>query len=900
MSDTNLKFLFRPQSIAVIGASKKADSAGTIVMRNIMSSGFDGPVMPVSTGAEAIAGVLTYKEIEDLPKVPDLAVVCEPLKDVPNVLKRLSKIGTRGAVLMGEGFSGMSLEEQQQLRNDIMAATTANKMRILGPKSVGFAVPSLNLNASLSHTDIGPGKTAFITQSDSLFTMVQEWANSRGIGFSHLISLGSRIDVSFSDILDYLGSDPYTRSILLYVESINKARAFMSAARAASRNKPVLVLHPGQALQHELIDPTRMDAGVCLRPDEVYDLVFRRAGMLRVNTIDGLFDAAKTLAIPKPFRGNRLGIITNGASGGIVAADALLSGEGQLGSISEVTCEALKEIFKTQKVFSNPVAIPFNATGDQYAKALKVLLKDKGIDAVMVMNVPFAASDGTGIAQAVADSLRRVRRMVLTCWLGTESAENAREIFKEAGIPSYARPDKAIRAFLHMAEFKKNQDILIETPDSLPTDFYPDTRRACDVIDKALAEDRIKLTDPEAREVLAAYGIPVIETRIAVSAKDAVIAADGLGYPVALKLRSPEIIQPFDVGAVALDLDTPEQVWESACSMLARVHLQRPDAHIEGFTVQKMGRRPGAHELFISADVDPVFGPMIRFGHGGMSRDMVKDSAMTMPPLSMTLAKEVIGRTRISKLLPGTPSHPPVDMDDLCLTLIQISQLIIDIPEVVSLGINPLYASDQGVLALSAEIGIQKSTGHAQSRLAIKPYPRELEECITLKNDRRVTLRPIRPEDEPTHAQFISQLSDEDLRLRFFGVVQREFDHKEMARFTQIDYDREMAFIASSFSEEGKAETLGVVRTSTSTNNSEAEFSIVVRSDLKGTGLGSMLFEKMLRYTKARGTGRIFAPTMVENKAMQGLGEKYGFTIKPDPDDAGLVYMSLVLNPAES
>ena len=372
-----------------------------------------------------------------------------------------------------------------------------------------------------------------------------------------------------------------------------------------------------------------------------------------------------------------------------------------------------------------------------------------------------------------------------------------------------------------------------------------------------------------------------------------VIAADKLGYPVALKLRSPQIPQPFDVGGVLLDLETPERVWEGAASILARCTRERPDAYIEGFTVQKMGRRPGAHELSISATVDSVFGPVLHFGHGGMAREVIQDIALTLPPLSMSLAKELVKRTRISTLLKGTPSQLPVDIDDICLTLIQISQLIIDVPQIVSIDINPLYADSEGVLALGGKVEIGPFEGEGEQRLAIRPYPRELEECVTLKKGRHVTLRPIRPEDEATHGAFLSSLSDEDLRLRFFGVVQRDFDHKDIARFTQIDYDREMAFIATAPDEKGEPETLGVMRTNTRPDNSEAEFAIIVRSDQKGEGLGSMLFHKGIRYTKDRGTKILEGQTMIENKAMQGLSKKFGFVVTPDPHDEDLVDMVL-------
>jgi acetyltransferase len=894
MSVTNLEYLFKPKSVAVIGATNDPRNAGNIVMRNIMAGGFMGPVMPVSDTAEAIAGVLTYTSVKNLPKTPDLAVVCSPLDDVPEIIHSLKKRGTRGAVLMGSGFASMTPEERLDIKSTILKVANTPDIRLIGPKSLGFMVPSLNLNASLAHASVVPGKVAFISQSDSLFATVLDWAIDKGIGFSHMIALGSRIDVTFADILDYLASDPLTRSIMLYVESLKNAREFMSAARAASRNKPVLVIRPGQALDTVLGDLKLRETGDHRLVDAVYDVAFRRAGMLRVENIDGLFDAAQTLGTPKRVFGKKLAILTNGTSAGILAADRLLAGGGSLAKLSDETTTAINNLLGEQNWSRcNPVDIPFNADGKTYTEVLRLLLKDKNSNGILIMHVPWTAQPDVEIATALRDSLKRVNRMVLTAWLGSGAAEHSREVFSKADIPTYDTPTHAVRAFLYMAEYQQNQELLIETPDSLPTDFFPDTTNARNVVAMALADDRESLTEPEAKDLLAAYGIPVVETRIAISAKDAVIAADKLGYPVALKLRSPQIPQPFDVGGVLLDLETPERVWEGAASILARCVRERPDAYIEGFTVQKMGRRPGAHELSISATVDSVFGPVLYFGHGGMAREMIQDIELTLPPLSMSLAKELVNRTRISKLLKGTPTQLPVDIDDICLTLIQISQLIIDVPQITSIDINPLYADSEGVLALGGKISIAPFEGEGERRLAIRPYPRELEECVSLKTGRHVTLRPIRPEDEATHGAFLSNLSDEDLRLRFFGVVQRDFDHKDIARFTQIDYDREMAFIATGANEKGEPETLGVMRTNTKPDNTEAEFAIVVRSDQKGEGLGSMLFHKGIRYTKDRGTSILSGQTMVENKAMQGLSKKFGFVISPDPHDDDLVDMVL-------
>lgn len=898
MSLTNLDSLLSPKAVAVIGAANDPQNIGHLVMKNLMGGGFTGPVMPVSLEAEAIAGVLTYSAVADLPKTPDLAIVCRPLAEAPAIIDALRARGTRSVVLMGPGFARLDDKSREKLRAEIMEAAHPPALRVLGPKSMGVIVPSLNLNASLAHTKSLPGKTAFLSQSDSLFTTVLDWAGSHGIGFSHMISLGAQLDVTFADILDHLGADPLVRSILLYVESIHDARGFMSAARAASRNKPVLALRPGQALHAalaELAKATGEHLDENASTDEVYDVAFRRAGMLRVGSIDGLFDAAQTLSGGRPVRGDRLAILVNGASAGIMAADALLAGGGRLAQFSDDTTLALDKLLGGAWDGGNPVGLRFDAKSSDWVDALKILFMDPGVDAALLLHVPFAGLPEEEVAQAVAQQAKRAKRMVLTSWMGSDSALRARAVFADAGVPTYDTPEQAIRAFLYMVQFQKNQELLIQTPDSLPSDFFPDTAAARGVCARALAEGRSSLTGAEAKDVLTAYGIPVVETRHVVSARDAVIAAEELGYPVAVKLKSPQISKPQEVGGVVLDLEGPDKVWEAAASILARVSRQRPDAYIEGFSVQKMGRRAGAHELFVSAHTDPVFGPVIAFGHGGLAREMIRDRAVTLPPLNMSLARELVSRTRISGLLAGTPDRPAADIDDICLTIIQIAQLVIDVPQIAELDINPLYADEMGVLCLGARMRVAQEKRLGAERLAIRPYPKELEEAATLRNGRKVVLRPIRPEDEAAHHAFINQLSDDDLRMRFFGSVRRDFDHKDMARFTQIDYDREMAFIASGLTETGLPETLGVVRAAAKPDNTEAEFAIIVRSDQKGTGLGSMLFQKMIDYTRGRGTKHLAGQTLVENKAMQGLARKFGFSIKINSEEE-LVDMVLDLS----
>ncbi|WP_029896379.1 bifunctional acetate--CoA ligase family protein/GNAT family N-acetyltransferase [Desulfohalovibrio reitneri] len=887
MSLSNLDALFKPSSVAVVGASNQPGSAGFLVMRNLLHGEFPGPVMPVADKAKAISGVLTYPSVEALPQAPDLGMVCSDAAEAPDTIRALGKKGARAVILSGPGYAGQTPKEAEALRGEIRVAAKEAGVRVLGPGGLGLI--TANLNASLAATGILPGRIAFITQSDSLFTTVLEWASDNAIGFSHFISLGEQLDVDFADVLDYLGGDPMTRSILLYVESLTDARRFMSAARASARNKPILVMKPDEVVE------TTLPEDICVfalddEQDAVYDVAFRRAGIVRVRDVDSLFDGARTLVRSQPLLGDNLAILTNGRSAGLLAADACLKGGANLACLSGNTAMELEKRIGRPRAGENPVVMPFNADGAMYTDVLKLVLKDPDVHAVLVAQVPFAEVEGEESARGVADIAVKTKRTVLTCWMGGERAREARAVFAERGVATFVTTDQAIHAFQHMVDYRRNQEMLTETPDSLPTDFFPDTTRVRELVEAALADGRTRLSDQEAKEVMTSYGVPIVETRVVVSAREAVHAAEELGYPVAVKVRSPEITQPFEVGGISLDLETPEQVWDACAHVAHRLHRHAPQAHIDGYIVQQMGRRPGAHELYVGALIDPTFGPVIRFGHGGMASRIIGDFAVALPPLNMALAQELIDRTRISRLLHQPGANREVDLDDICLTLIQVSQLITDVPQVTSLEMNPVFADEEGVLALSAKITVSRTERSGPDRLAIRPYPSELEECVKLKDGQQVTIRPIRPEDAPAHLEFVRKLDPDDLRLRFFGTV-HEFEFADMPRFTQIDYDREMAFIATT-ERRGEPVTLGVVRTSTSPDNEKAEFAIIVASEMKGQGLGSLLFDKMIRYTASRGTKWLTGETMPENKAMAKLAEKFGFEVNINYED-DLVTMRL-------
>ncbi|MGD2083837.1 MAG: GNAT family N-acetyltransferase [Chromatiales bacterium] len=890
MSIRNLEHLFRPASVAVIGASTRPHSVGATVMRNLLAGGFAGPIMPVNPKYESVAGVLGYRGVAELPRVPDLAVIATPAHSVPGLVGELAERGTRAAVVLSAGLDAESDTPGKTLQQRMLDAARPHMLRVLGPNCVGLLVPGLGLNASFAHATVDPGRIAFVSQSGALATAILDWARTRGIGFSHFISLGNSADVDFGDVLDYLGSDPGTRSILLYIESVQHARKFMSAARAAARNKPVIVLKAGRVA--EGAKAAASHTGALAGSDDVYDAAVRRAGMLRVYAIEDLFHAVETLGRAKPLGGDRLAILTNGGGPGVMATDTAIARGARIARLSEETLGQLDAVLPATWSKGNPVDIIGDAPAKRYVDALQVLARDKETDAVVFIHAPTAIVPSEQIAEALVPSIKATTKPLLACWLGGEAQAKARRIFRDAGIPTYDSPEDAVGAFLQIVDYRRNQDTLMETPPSLSEELRPDTRAARRIIGEALGEGRALLTEPEAKSVLAAYGVPVVETRIAQSPEESARVAAEMGFPVAIKILSEDISHKSDVGGVALDLEDADQVRAAAAAMLARVGELKPEARVEGLTVQPMVRRPDAQELIAGAMEDPIFGPVLLFGHGGTAVEVIADRAIALPPLNLRLARELVSRTRVSRLLAGYRHRAPADLDAVYHTLVRLSQLIADLPEVAELDINPLLADDKGVLALDARLRVQTAETRGSQRLAIRPYPRDLEEEIVFGGG-PLLLRPIRPEDEPAHRVLFTRLSPEDARFRFFGVL-REPAHSELARFTQIDYEREMAFIATRTEEHGQPETLGVARVCTDPDNLTAEFAIVVCSDLKGKGLGSVLLRKLIAYCRARGTQRMVGQVLPENRRMLALAEKHGFRPTPRPDE-GVIEVRLAL-----
>jgi acetyltransferase len=874
----NLDKLFYPRSVAVIGASNREGVPGQVVMQNLLHGGFEGPIMPVSSGDRAIAGVLAYPKIQDLPITPDLAVVCTPPLSSLDEIRALGARGTRAAILLSRepelqkahGPSGHYNLRQEAQRYGL---------RILGPDCLGVMVPGIGLNASIAHVPAQPGGVAFVSQSSTVCAAVLDWACEHDIGFSHFISLGDTADICFGDVIDYLGNDAMTRAILLYVESIQNGRSFMSAGRGASRNKPILVIKSGRTPEGQLAASGERAADGA---DDVYDAAIRRAGMLRVYGFNELFAAVETLARSKPLRGERLAILSNGRGMAVMAVDSLVLNGGRLAKLHEPALAALAALVPPGRPRLNPVNFEEDAPPEHYGAAVKALLADAEVDAVMVLHAPTSAVSSSKAAEAVIRAQKETRGVVLTSWMGGRRVAEARHFFAAARIPTYDTANQAVDAFLHMMRYRRNQEMLLETPTSTPVDFAPATEAARSMLDEYLDSGRNFLVGRDAKALLSAYSIASAEARIAKTPGDAAAIAQTMGFPVALRLASRQRAQPKP-GGVDLLLETPAEVEAAAERMMGNVGARKPA--VQGVTVERMARLPGTHEVMIRVADDPIFGPVIICGHGGLAADVIGDRAVALPPLNTSLARELLSRTRVYRLLQGYGDCPPANIDALCLTLVQVSQMIIDLPQIAALEINPLFVDDQGVFAVDAQILIARPTEASERRLAIRPYPKELEEEFVLPNGRTVMLRPIRPEDEPAHHEFISKCAPDDLRLRFFHLVRR-LPHSEMARLTQIDYDREMAFLATGQNPDGTGpETLGVVRTITDLHNDKTEYAILIRSDLKGQRLGWKLMEKIVGYSRSRGTKRIVGLILADNRKMLDLVHRMGFKSRRVPDD---------------
>ncbi|MBB1270454.1 acetate--CoA ligase family protein [Shewanella sp. SR44-3] len=894
MSQRSIHALFKPSSVAVIGASDNPQRAGNLVMKNLLAGGFNGPIMPVSPKYTAVMGVLAYSSIMMLPIKPDLAIICTRASRVPELVETLAQFGCKTAIIMAAGMA----QESDDLGNNLLQLALKHAkrygMRLLGPNSLGMLLPNIGLNASLAHTGAKRGKIAFLSQSSAICTTVLDWANNKGIGFSSIISLGDAADVDFDELLDYLGKDNQTSAIILYLDAINEKRHFLSAARAASRNKPILVIKSGRSL--EGMQAAKLHTGGTQGNDAVYDAAFRRAGMLRVNTLVELFAAVESLAHSVRLKGERLAIISNGGGPGILAADELIIKGGKLAQLSPATTTALSRLLPSTWSGQNPIDIVGDATGQRYCQALELVFNSGEADAILILHSPSASQDSLAIAEQLSDCIRGLPAHkginILTNWSGEDSAYSARKYLNHAGIATYRTPEGAVKAFMHMVEYRRNQKLLQEVPASITAFIPKDTVKARNILSVAQARGQDQLATHEAGEILAAYGLNTIETGFALDTDAAIDMADQLGYPVAVKLKSDDITYKSDVHGVMLNLKNAAELKKAVDDMLARVKQTLPSAHIDGLIIQKMALTAGAQELRLAVIHDEVFGPALCLGEGGSEWDPTRDAAVALPPLNMALARYMVIQALKTKKIKDRHLPSGLDLHALCITLTKVSQLIIDCPQIRSLDINPLLASGDKICILDVSMTLTPQGVEPLNRLAIMPYPVELEEAVTLKNAMKIILRPILPEDEPQHLAFDNALSAEDRYKRYFGA-RSAMTHEEMAVLTQIDYAREMAFIAT-YDKDGDNITLGAVRASIDPDNTEAEFAMAVRSDYQGLGLGKLLLQKLIRYYQQQGTERLIGYTMFTNQNMANLAKSLGFIVSFDMEEQ-LIKMDMPL-----
>ncbi|WPG41363.1 GNAT family N-acetyltransferase [Variovorax sp. EBFNA2] len=888
MSIRYLDRLLSPASVAVFGASNRPGSVGATVWRNLRAGGFAGPVYGVNPKYDSLDEVPIFSSAASLPAAPDLALICTPPATVAPLVAQLGSVGTRAVVII---TAGLSVQQKQAA----LEAARPFTLRLLGPNCLGLLSPHVGLNASFAHTDALAGDMAFVSQSGALVTAVLDWTRSRGVGLSHLISLGEHCDVDFGDLLDHLASDARTRSILLYVESIESPRKFMSAARAAARNKPVIVVKAGRAGNG--VKAAASHTGALAGSDTVYDAAIRRAGMLRVDTLQELFIAAQTLS---RFRGNRhstLTVMTNGGGAGVMAADAAAREGVTLADPVADLKSRLDAVLPSHWSHANPIDIIGDAPVERYAQTLSALLADDSAGAVLFMHAPTAIVRAEDIARACLPLVRGHASRVMSSWLGDDAVAQARKLFEEAGVADYATPEEAVHAFAMLQTYRRNQEILMETPNAA-RNAAPDSAVLRATLDAALADGREWLGEQEAKALLQAYGIETVPTlAVAPTPEAAIEAARGLGYPVALKILSRDITHKTDVGGVRLGLCDEVALGQAVLEMLKAVQGARPLARIDGFTVQRTVHRPHAQELIVGASIDSVFGPVILCGQGGTAVEVIGDTAIALPPLNHALAQELVSRTRVARLLGGFRDHPPARLEALYDVLVAVSQMLADLPQMAELDINPLWLDEDGALALDARVRLSPTPAGGAERFAILPYPTRWVRAQTWRGH-EIVIRPIRPEDEPQHVRFIASLDLEDTRFRFFSP-RKELLHSELARLTQIDYDREMAFIAEAIDAQGRAETLGVARTVSDPDNVEAEFAIIVRSDLKGQGLGRLLFERLIEHARDRGLERLVGLVLRENDRMLKLSADMGF--KADPQESpssGIRRMVMALKPS--
>ena len=884
-----LRAIFSPTSVAVIGATEKEGGVGRTLLWNLISNPFGGAVYPINKRHKQVLGIKAYSRIGEVPESVDLAVIVTPAPTVPGIVRECIAAGVKGAIIISAGFkeagaAGVELERQ-------IAESARGKMRLIGPNCLGVMRPRSHLNATFASAMARPGTVGFISQSGALLTAVLDWSFRENVGFSACVSVGSMLDVDWGDLINYLGDDPHTQSIMIYMESIGNARSFISAAREVALTKPIIVIKAGRTAA--AAKAAASHTGALAGSDDVLDAVFRRCGVLRVNSISDLFYMAEALAKqPRP-SGPRLTIVTNAGGPGVLATDALIALGGELAELSETTMEALNKVLPSHWSHGNPIDILGDADPERYAQVLEIATKDPNSDGLLVALTPQAMTDPTETARRLTAFAATRGKPVLASWMGGKDVVAGEAILNQANIPTFGYPDTAARVFTLMNRYAYNLRGLYETPTLAgpASEAAPDRARAEEFLRNARASGRTLLSEYESKQLLAAYGIPTVATRIASSEDDAVQCAAAIGYPVVLKLHSHSITHKTDVGGVQLNLADAEAVrgaYRAIESATLAVREPPPDGgtHFLGVAVQPMVKLDG-YELIVGSSIDAQFGPVLLFGAGGQLVEVFRDRALALPPLNSTLARRMMEQTIIHKALLGVRGRKPVDLDALAQLLVRFSQLVVEQRWIKEIDINPLLAAPgrAGIIALDARVVLHAAdiSEDRLPRLSIRPYPAQYASEWTSKSGMAVRIRPIRPEDEPLMVKFHTTLSEESVYMRYFHVIQynQRVAHERLTRLCFIDYDREMALVVEHKDPNtGEFAILGVGRLSKVHHSAEAEFAILVSDAWQGHGFGAELLRRLVQIGRDEKLQRIVATILADNIAMQHVSRKIGFKLK--------------------
>lgn len=865
--------LFRPESIALVGASDKQGSAGFRITKNLMEGEYAGKIFPVNPKYTEMYGQTCYRNLQHTPSSPDLAVfVIAPIR-IPEQLEICGELGIKAVLIISGGYRRAG-EVESDLEKRFVDICRKHGMRMIGPESFGIQTPDLDLNLSIFEKPLQPGKIAFISQSRAVSNMVAEWSYYEHIGFSYFISGGAMSDTGYHELIDYLSEDFHTNCILIYMETLRCPREFLSAAREFTRRKPIIVLKAGRTLPGAQI--VYANRGVKAGNHDVYTAAFRRVGIIEVDTLLQLFNSAEAFGKQKKPEGNRLAIVTNAASPGIIAVDTLLKNGGQLANFTETTLQKLKSVIPPQRQLDNPIDLYVTANVKAYQKSVLSCLHDNNTDAVLVIYAPNNSDEENELAKTLVKIARSADKTVLVCWISRRDRTNSKIILENGGLPVYHFPENAVNIFLQMYVYHSNLELLYEAPSSVPEEFSRDRESARLLINNVIFEKRNTLNELETQKLLSFYGIHSPENRIVRKLPDAIKAAEEIGYPVVLKVSSIEIENKTEVGGVQLNLNSAEEVKAAFKSIKEKIKEQDLAGKVEGILVEKMIRKD--YELYIGAEKHPVFGPAIRFGMGGVAYDVFDDMEYGLPPLNMALARRIIENTRIYKILRGHRGTKPINIEDVQLLLYRFSYIVMDFPQICSIAINPFAIDENGGLVLNARTVLDPNTDSTKSRyhhLAILPYPEEFVRIITLKDGQNLTLRPIRAEDEEAERELLENLSDQSLYFRFFSAGIK-VTHQMLSRFTNIDYDREIAIVAEYTDKSGK-HLAGVVRLALGSNRKEGEYAIAIRDDWHGRGIGGKMTDFILEVARTRNINRIHATLLSDNAPMLRLFESRGF-----------------------